>query len=139
MRKRSVCILYALFTSGAFACSPVRTLDISFERNSAKIPGNELVKLANWAIDLQLKYPNLAHTSIGGLAEATEKEPRVLAEQRAENVRQILSTLGFGRAPIDIDAGLYKPPHIDGMTEDGRRVEIDFLPGCPHECPCQVK
>jgi len=139
MWKRSVCILLTAFTSGAFACSPVRTLDISFERNSAKIPGNELVKLANWAIDLQLKYPNLDRTSIGGLAEANEKEPRALAEQRAENVRQILFTLGFGRAPIDVDARLYAAHHIDGMTEDGRRVEIDFLPGCPHECPCQVK
>ncbi|MGV2290817.1 hypothetical protein AAHK20_19030 [Trinickia sp. YCB016] len=126
-------------TSGAFACSPVHSLDVSFDRDSANVPGKEIVKLANWAIDLQIKYPNLERTAVGGLAESDENEPNSLAVQRAENVKRLLTSFGLGRAPIDVDAKLYKPSHLEGIPENGRRVEIDFLPGCPHECPCQVK
>ncbi|UEP27301.1 MULTISPECIES: hypothetical protein [unclassified Burkholderia] len=139
MVKGSACIALAFLSAGTFACSPVHTLDVSFGRDSAKLPGDELIKLANWAIDLQLKYPNLDRTSVGGLAEADERQPRVLAQQRAESIKGLLITLGLGRAPIDVDARLYKPHHLNGLPDNGRRVEVDFLPGCPHECPCQVK
>ena len=133
------CIALAFFSAGTFACSPVHTLDVSFERDSAKVSGDELTRVANWAIDLQLKYPNLDRTSVGGLAEADERQPHVLAQQRAESIKGLLVTLGLGRAPIDVDARLYKSHHSSGVPDNGRRVEIDFLPGCPHECPCQVK
>ncbi|MBN3817088.1 hypothetical protein G3N57_10925 [Paraburkholderia sp. Se-20369] len=139
MRDALTFLVLASVSTGAFACSPVHSLDVLFEKNSASMSGHEILRLANWATDMQLKYSSLDRTSVGGLADANEKDPHALAEQRAESVKRLLTTLGLGRAPIDVDARLYRSSHLKGIRENGKRVEIDFLPGCPHECPCQMQ
>ncbi|WP_179092082.1 hypothetical protein [Burkholderia ubonensis] len=137
MKKLLICVLLSGATSCASACSPVRTWDVSFDKNSAEISNKEVVQLANWLSDLQVRYTSLDRTSIGGLAESGEDTSALLAKRRAENVRQLLTSLGLGKASIDMDARVYRPSRLAGIQENGRRVEIDVLPGCPHECPCQ--
>ena len=72
-------------------------------------------------------------------AEQGEHEPRNLAKARAKNVAQILEER------IRFTVPTVNPPTMDHVyatgalgKEDVKRVEIDFLPACPHECPCET-
>ncbi|WP_205794189.1 hypothetical protein [Burkholderia sp. Ac-20353] len=137
MKKLLVCMLLTGAVSCASACSPVRTWDVSFERNSAEISNNEILRLANWLSDLRVRYTSLDRASIGGLAESGEEAAAVLAKRRAENVRQFLTSFGLGTASVDMNARVHRPSGVTGIRDNGRHVEIDVLPECPHECPCQ--
>lgn len=76
---------------------------------------------------------------MGSNAETGEIDAPTLALERARNVRRIMQDdLKFSAPSFEpvkkgrvVPAGSYGP-------EDVKRVEIDFLPACPHECPCQA-
>lgn len=124
---------------GALACSPNKSIDIYFAKNSAEVSAEQLLRLANWTATLRARYPNRQGIYLGSNAETGEIGAPALALERARNVRRIMQDdLKFSAPSFDsvkkgrvVRAGSYGP-------EDVKRVEIDFLPACPHECPCQA-
>ncbi|WP_454905463.1 hypothetical protein [Variovorax gossypii] len=67
-------------------------------------------------------------------------DPQRLAIQRARNVARILDEgLRFSVPTVALPAkGNVYPAGALGK-EDVKRVEIDFLLACPHECPCRME
>ncbi|HEY2021547.1 hypothetical protein [Paraburkholderia sp.] len=129
-----------LLSISAQACNtshnlPGQNIDLYFGRNSAQVPTDQVLKLANWAIDMRLRYPIQEVLSIGGMAEASEKEPKKLAMQRGEAAKTMLTQFGLDQVPYDVRAGIYKPlRHLVESPAKVRRVEIELSPGCPNNC-----
>jgi hypothetical protein len=129
-----------LLSVSAQACDsaqnlPGQNIDLYFERNSIQISADQALKIANWAIDMRLKYPIQEVLSIGGLAEANEKEPEKLAMQRADTARNMLMQFGLTQVPYDVRTRIYKPlTHFIEPPEKVRRVEIELSPGCKNNC-----
>uniref|UniRef100_A0A1I9YKT9 OmpA-like domain-containing protein n=1 Tax=Paraburkholderia sprentiae WSM5005 TaxID=754502 RepID=A0A1I9YKT9_9BURK len=114
---------------------PGQNIDLYFERNSTQVSAGQVLKLANWAIDMRLKYPIQEVLSIGGLAEASEKEPKKLAVQRADTAKAILMQFDLTETSYDVRAGIYKPlDYFVEPSEKVRRAEIELSPGCPNNC-----
>ncbi|MGF6812385.1 hypothetical protein OKW30_007577 [Paraburkholderia sp. Clong3] len=133
-------VAFGLLSISAQACNtsqnlPGQNIDLYFERNSTQVSADQILKLANWAIDMRLKYPIQEVLSIGGVAEASEKEPKQLAMQRADTAKAMLIQFGLTQVPYDVRAGIYKPlEHFVEPPEKVRRVEIELSPGCPNNC-----
>ncbi|QBQ98226.1 hypothetical protein [Paraburkholderia pallida] len=119
-------------TSG-FACTASENFDIYFAKNSDKIPGSEVLRLANWIVDQKIIYAN--HTAsettlISGHAEEDEREPSNLARKRLNAGTALLEKLGFMRGEVKTSVRVYS--RLD--VQNGRRVEISFEPDCPNKC-----
>lgn len=114
---------------------PGQNIDLYFEKNSAQVSTDQVLRLANWAIDMRSRYPIQDVLSIGGLAEASEKEPTKLAMRRANMAKAMLIQFGFTHVPYDMRAGVYRPlKHLIEAPEKIRRTEIELSPGCPNNC-----
>jgi hypothetical protein len=134
----------------ALACSPARHIDIFFDRNFATVPSEEVLRLANWMVGLRIRYPNHESIDLSGTTEPGEHMPSQLGLQRADNVARILSeTLQFDAQKIHMPSKAYpiepapaymKPEYLKRQPALDRvdGVGLDFLPACPHECPCQM-
>lgn len=139
MLTRLVAALLALAAPATFACSPGKSIDVFFERNSSRVPAEQVLRLANWTAMLREKYPNREAIFMAANAEQGEHEPRKLAMERGKNVARVLDEdLRFAVPTVNLPTkGDVYPAGALGK-EDVKRVEIDFLPACPHECPCQM-
>jgi hypothetical protein len=129
----------------AHACSPIKVIAVYFERDSSTVPASQVARLANWMIDLRERYPNHQAIYVGASTEPGEHGPRRLGLERADNVALVLQeNLQFPRAKIDIpDRSYTKEPVAAYLkqfdrSQGVRGVQLDFLPACPHECPCQM-
>ena len=133
-----------LATSSAFACSPIKVVGVYFDRESAVVSAQEVSRLANWMAELRVRYPNHEAIFMGASAEPGERKPEALARARALNVEHVLKVhLAVQHAAI------YLPERYHVMvpalaylkmmarSQGVRGVQLDFLPACPHECPCQ--
>lgn len=140
MWTRSIAILLAVAAPAAIACSPGKSIDVFFDRNSARVSAEQVSRLANWTAMLRERYPNRQSISMGANAEQGERDPQGLAMQRARNVARILDkSLRFSVPTVALPKkGNVYPVGALGR-EDVKRVEIDFLPACPHECPCRTE
>ncbi|MDR6498022.1 hypothetical protein J2785_001165 [Burkholderia ambifaria] len=132
MHKFMLGILLAASNS-AFACIASENFDIYFDRNDATISNSEVVRIANWVADQRITYAN--HTTkevtlISGHAEEDELGAQALAQSRLQVGRALLEQLGFLRGTIRASARVYS----HGDVDNGRRVEISFLPDCPNKC-----
>ncbi|MCC8402555.1 hypothetical protein LJ655_11750 [Paraburkholderia sp. MMS20-SJTN17] len=131
---------FGLLSLSAQACDTSENLsgqniDLYFERNSAQVSTEQVLKLANWAVDMHLKYPIQEVISIGGVAEESEKEPKKLAAERADTAKAMLMQFGLTEVPYDVRSGIYKPfEHLVEQPQKIRRVEIELSPGCPNTC-----
>jgi hypothetical protein len=131
---------FGLLSINAHACNtsenlPGENIDLYFERNSAQVSTDQVPGLANWAIDMRSRYPIQEVLSVGGLAEASEKEPQKLARRRADTAKAMLIQFGFTQVPYDLRAGVYTPlEHLIEPPEKIRRAEIELSPGCPNNC-----
>jgi hypothetical protein len=140
MNIKLVAWTFCLLSISAQACNtsqnlPGQNLDVYFERNSMRVSADQVLKMANWAIDMRRRYPIQEVLVIGGLAEASEKEPEKLALQRADTTKAMLMQFGLTEVPYDVHARIYKPPvHLIEPPEKVRRVEIELSPGCPDNC-----
>ncbi|MBV8453268.1 MAG: hypothetical protein JOZ29_13495 [Deltaproteobacteria bacterium] len=140
MNIKSIVVAFGLLSISAQACNtsqnlPGQNIDLYFERDSIQPSTDQVLKLANWAIDMRLKYPTQEMLSIGGLAEASEKEPKKLAMRRADTAKSMLIQFGLTQVPYDVRAGVYRPlEHLVEPPEKVRRVEIELSPGCPNNC-----
>ncbi|WP_229290674.1 hypothetical protein [Burkholderia cenocepacia] len=125
--------LYLITSSPVFACIASENFDIYFSRDSSHISNAEIVRIAKWTIDQKLNYANhltKETTLISGHAEASEPEALALAQSRLQTAYALLEQLGFLRGTIKKSARVYS----HGDVDNGRRVEISFLPDCPNKC-----
>jgi hypothetical protein len=132
--------LAVLPTSAAWPCSPIRSIGVVFERNSATVPAKEVLKLANWTAVLRSQYPNRESLFLSTQAEFGEHDASNLGVRRARNVARVLKEdLQFDVQEVDLPTEGYVAaiPAPEGSVLV-KRVDIDFLPACPHECPCQM-
>lgn len=131
--------MIGLASIGAQACEtsqnlPGQNIDLYFGRDSAQVSADQVLKLANWAVDMRLRYPIQEVLSIGGLAEASEKDPGNLATQRAEVAKTMLMQFGLTHVPYDVRGRVDNPFGSVESPEKVRRAEIELSPGCPNNC-----
>ncbi|RKE36849.1 hypothetical protein B0G76_3062 [Paraburkholderia sp. BL23I1N1] len=139
MNIKLAALVFGLMAIGAQACEssqnlPGQNIDLYFEKNSAQVSADQVLKLANWAVDMRLLYPIQEVLSIGGLAEMSEKEPRNLVTQRAEIAKTMLMQFGLTQVPYDVRGRIDKPFGSVEPPEKVRRAEIELSPGCPNNC-----
>ncbi|MFT4064759.1 hypothetical protein [Paraburkholderia sp.] len=140
MGIKLIALAIGMLSVSAQACNtaenlPGQNIDLYFQKNSSRISADQALKMANWAIDMRLKYPIQEVLSIRGLAEENEREPENLALQRADKAKTMLMQFGLTQVPYDIRGGIYRPlVHSVESPEKIRRVEIELSPGCPDNC-----
>ena len=125
--------LSLLTSNPAFACIASENFDIYFSRDSSHISNSEIARIAKWAADQKIHYANhltKETTLISGHAEESERRALALAQSRMQTAYALLEQLGFLRGTIKTSARVYS----HGDVDNGRRVEISFLPDCPNKC-----
>jgi hypothetical protein len=130
--KSSIAFLIAL-SGSAVACVPSENFDIYFSTDSSEISSSEVLRLADWVVDQKLAYATHVTgemTQISGHAEERERDPKKLAEARLAAGRSLLRELDFLRGEVDSGTSVYTTKYV----ENGKRVEISFLPDCPNKC-----
>jgi hypothetical protein len=128
-----------LFTPVVLACSPIKSIGIVFDWNSAEVPAKEVLKLANWTSMLRVRYPNREAIFMTTQAAFGENDASNLGLKRTRNVAKVLTEdLQFDVQRIKLPTKGYvaAAPAPEG-SDLVKRVDIEFLPACPHECPCQ--
>lgn len=123
----------------AFACSPGKSIDVFFAKNSSVLSAEQVLRLASWTAMLRQQYPHRQSIDMAANAEVGEQDAQDLATKRADHVIHLFTdNLQFNAPTINPPTkGNVYPAGALGR-EDVKRVEIDFLPACPHECPCQM-
>jgi hypothetical protein len=140
MRQFAIACVLLLFTGTSFACTgaenqPGQTIDVNFSKNSSVIDGANMLALANWTVDFQLKYPILESVSIVGLAAPEESNPKALAEKRANNVHRALDLFGVRAPSASVIGRVYKSMLPASKYEPtGTHAEVTLVPGCPNKC-----
>lgn len=131
--------LAVLLAPAALACSPIRSIGVVFERNSATVPAKEVLKLANWTAVLRTQYPNRESLFLTTQAAFGEHDASNLGVRRARNVARVIKEdLQFDVREVNIPTkGYVATMPAPAGSNLVKRVDIDFLPACPHECPCQ--
>jgi hypothetical protein len=133
-----------LATPAAHACSPIKSIGVYFPPNSTVVPAYQVLRLAEWMTDLREKYPNHEAIFISGSGEPGEHQPAKLGLKRARNVARILQDNIQFTGKIDLpNKGYVVAPASESekrwaKSEGVYGVQLDFLPACPHECPCQM-
>lgn len=125
--------LFLITSSPTFACIASENFDIYFLPNSSHISNSEIARIEKWAIDQKINYANhltKETTLISGHAEESEPGALALAQSRLQTAYALLEELGFLRGTIKKSARVYS----HGDVDNGRRVEISFLPDCPNKC-----
>lgn len=138
-------LLGALSFGSAHACSPIKGFGVYFEKNSAAVSAEQVGRMAEWIIKLKERYRRYDFIDLIGTSEPGEAVPEKLGLERARNVMRVLSVnLEFDTKKIHLPArGYVAAPVSENMkkydkSQGVRGVDISFLPGCPHECSCQV-
>ncbi|WP_269503820.1 hypothetical protein [Burkholderia sp. IMCC1007] len=125
--------LTLLASNPTFACIASENVDIYFSRDSSHISNSEIVRIAKWTTDQKINYAQhftKETTLISGHAEEGEQSALALAQSRMQTAHALLEQLGFLRGTIKTSARIYS----HGDVDNGRRVEISFLPDCPNKC-----
>lgn len=125
--------LCLFISSPSFACIASENFDIYFSPNSSHISNSEIIRVTKWAIDKKIDYANhltKETTLISGHAEEGEQRALSLAQSRMQTAYALLEQLGFLRGIIKTSVHVYS----HGDVDNGRRVEISFLPDCPNKC-----
>jgi hypothetical protein len=138
--SRYLVVSLAVFSAPiAWGCSPIKSIGVVFARNSAEVPADQVLKLAHWTSMLRVKYPNREAIFMTTQAAFGENDASELGVRRATNVAKVLAEdLQFDVQRIKLPATGYvaTKPAPEG-SDLVKRVDVEFLPACPHECPCQ--
>jgi len=133
MKSTIVVAMSLLLLDPSHACSPVRAMDIAFDKNSSELSGEQILRLANFVLAMKSEYPNHEFFQLSGTAENAERDAGRVAERRVAQVRDFFRRIDYRQAPVLAEAHVY-PTTMDWRGENGRRVEVLFLPGSPHGC-----
>ena len=141
----SFVVFWVFISDVAQACSPIKVVGIYFENNSSGVSAQQVLRMAQWIIDLKKRYHRYEMIYLDGTAEPGEASPKILGLERARNVKHVLvENFGFDAEKIHLPAsGYVAAPVSENIKryENGkgvRAVDIGLLPGCPHECSCQT-
>jgi len=124
----------------ALACSPIKSIGVLFEWNSADISAKQVLKLANWTAMLRVSYPNREGIFMTTQAAFGEHDASNLGLARVRSVARVLKAhLQFDVQAVNLPTKGYVAtrPAPKESRDLVKRVDIEFLPACPHECPCQ--
>ena len=139
-----IAILAMLAAPSSDACSPIKVIGVYFERDSSVVPASQVSRLANWVIDLRHRYPNHQAFYVSASNEPCEQAPNHLGLDRAHNIARVLQkNLQIAPAKIELPERSYVEAPVSAYLKQleksqGVRVDLSFLPACPHECPCQM-
>ncbi|MCA7967193.1 hypothetical protein [Burkholderia cenocepacia] len=125
--------LCVVTSSHASACVASENFDIHFPKESSYVSNSEIVRTANWAADQKIAYARHVTketTLISGHTEESEQSALPFAQSRMQTAYALLKQVGFLRGTIKTSARVYS----HGDVDNGRRVEISFLPDCPNKC-----
>lgn len=125
---------------GALACSPIKAHTVYFEFNSSKISTLQFQGLAQWIDWLKKQYANRELIGTEVSVETGEKDRVQLGWNRELAVRLALIDLDFTAPDFDPTGQIWvktRQPAKSGEGVRSRSVYMNFLPDCPHECPCQ--
>lgn len=125
----------------ALACSPVKAHTVFFDVNSSKITKEQLERLSEWTDWLKKTYANRELIGTEVRVETGEKDRIQLGWNRELAVRLALIDLDFTAPIFDPTGQIYvgpPRPEIPGGGIRSRSVYMNFIPDCPHECPCQM-
>jgi hypothetical protein len=95
-------------------------------------------------IDLRQRYPNHQAFYVSASTEPGERAPNRLGMDRARNIARVLQeNLQIAPAKIELPERSYVEAPVSAYLKQleksqGVRVDLGFLPACPHECPCQL-
>lgn len=130
--SKALAALWIVYASigNVHACSPGRSLDLSFRNESADLTATEALRLASWVAELKASFPNYEGFFIAGHVDSSEKGGKRLAEQRSATVSRFLMDRGFSADRVHVATAGSRP--IEGLAT--RSTSIDFLPACPHQC-----
>jgi len=126
------------------ACSPIKVIGVYFERDSSAVPASQVSRLANWVIGLRQRYPNHQAFYVSASTEPGEQAPDRLGLDRARNIARVLQeNLQIAPAKIELPERSYVEAPVSAYLKQleksqGVRVDLSFLPACPHECSCQL-
>lgn len=130
--------------SFAHACSPIKAAYVYFEKNSASVSAARVSKLAHWMADLRVMYPNHGSITLHAMTEPGEHPSNSLGMERAHNVARVLrDNLGLEEAKVRLPerSHVVAPSSSKNLRGEKQQsvlgVDVEFLPACPHECPCQ--
>lgn len=140
MKASWLFLIAALAAPGAIACSPVKSIDIFFSRNSAAVSADQVLRLAEWTALLRAQYPNRQMLALGANVEQGEHGGEKLGRQREQAVVRLIGDLQFSANRVEVADKIHILPAGalgQGPRNDVKRVEVDLVPACPHECPCQ--
>ncbi|CAJ0814633.1 hypothetical protein [Ralstonia flaminis] len=122
----------AFCATTALACSPVQQFNITFPRNSAVLDASVVFQLSDQLADLKAHFPNYSNFSIMGLADSKQPADMTLATQRMKTVHQFLMQQGFLPERVYVDPAVVAADSVGHIVPG--RVEIEFVPACPHYC-----
>jgi hypothetical protein len=74
----------------ALACSPIKSIGIRFDRNSAEVPAEQVLKLANWTAMLRARYPNREAVFMSTQADFGDRSMARIDGTPASTVRSTL-------------------------------------------------
>ena len=117
-----------------------RAFDIFFAKNSATVSADQVLRLAQWTAQLRVRYPNRELLSMRANVEQGERGGEALGRLREQAVVHLIGDLQFSARQVEIAEKIHVLPAGalgSGPRNDVKRVEMDLLPACPHECPCQ--
>lgn len=138
-----IAVLAVLAPPSSHACSPIKARGVYFERDSSVVPAYQVLRLANWVTDLRQRYPNHQAFYVSASTEPGEQMPSRLGMDRAHNIARVLQeNLQIAPAKIELPERSYVEAPVSAYLKqleksEGVRVDLSFLPACPHECPCQ--
>lgn len=143
-RKILIATIAMSAAASSYACSPVKVKGVYFEHESSAVPASQVMRLANWMIDLRQRYPNHEAFYVSASTEPGERMPSQLGMNRAHSIAHVLrETLHIASAKIKLPERSYVEAPVSEYLKQleksqGVRVDLGFLPACPHECPCQL-
>ena len=137
--------LATLGPTAVLACSPIKVFYVYFDRDSAAVSADQVLRLGSWMTELRMRYPNHEAIYVGASVEPEERDhrPHGLGLERGRNVARVLRENLQFTARIDPPKTSHvvgREPSANKSVENQRAlgVQLDFLPACPHECTCQM-
>lgn len=132
-------ILFALFTianaRSASACTISEDMTSSLPLNSTEIQNSDRLKIADMIFAAK-QWPNVEIRGIvyaGGYVK--ERNPKVIASERAATLKSYLVQLGVKESNIWVDTRIIKAPDVDdkgNVTLD--QISVSLVPICDGGC-----
>ncbi len=137
MRIMYFAIVMSISIQSSACTPPFLGYDASFEPNRETLSAKEVMKLAEWKIQLKMVYPNGGRYYIRIYEHEGAGVPASLAEARRRSLLATLSNLGVSDADIaKVVVGEFTAQKkvTPGLRRYANIAELAIDPRCPHPC-----